>query len=158
MSRNIFVFLLLAALMSGCTKSSQKLDAPEKVLSEYVARSFAMKSLDDRDKLAQLSTGQVKGELQKLDTATLQRYFVNSKKTFVSLKIRDERKLSPDRVSITYELTYMNDIPKTSNFPESRDKVTNRKHAIFVRENGGWLISEVRNEKTYIEHQNALSF
>lgn len=150
MSRKIWS-CLLAVVVFGCTQNTQK-DSPQKTLSEYVARSFAIKSLEDKAKLLELTTGEVKTTLEKLDENSFRHYFIDGKKQFIALKVRDERKLDAERYSITYELTYVNDSS------ESKDKVTNKKHALFVSQNGKWVISEVRNLKTFIEHQNEMSF
>lgn len=142
----------IALFAAGCTRSGIDKDSPEKTLSDYIGRSFTLTNFDEKEKLQELTTGEVKDTLDKLDADSFKRHFVDSKRKFVSLKIKDERKLDDDRYSITYELTY------TSKSGESDDKVTNKKHAVFARQDGKWLISEVRNIKTYIEHQNELSF
>lgn len=146
--------IMLALLVAfGCTKHDDKA-SPQTTLSDYVSRSFGMKAPGDKTRLMELTTGQVKDTLEKMDDASFRQNFVEAKKEFVALKIRDERKLSDTKYSITYELTYQTTKPSPEG--ELKDKVTNKKHALFVNEGGKWLISEVHNIKTFIEHQNEL--
>jgi hypothetical protein len=151
MLRKSWVAVVGMVVIAGCTGKVGK-DTAQATLSEYIARSFALKSFEDRKKLEELTTGEVKTALDKMTEQEFKHTFQDEKRDFISMKIRDERKLAEDRFSITYELTYNN---KTQT---SQDQVTNKKHALMVNEGGKWLISEVRNLKTFIEHQNELSF
>ena len=149
---NAFIFCMaIAALSFGCTKKDG-VASPQKTLTEYVSRTFSLKNPSDRQKLVELSTGQVRAALEALDDQKFKAFFVDSKREFVSLKVRDERKIDDQRFSITYELTFLT---QTAN---SKDQITTKKHAVFVSENGKWLISEVRSLKTLIEHQGEMSF
>lgn len=142
--------LAIIVVAAGCSKSVDKA-SPQGTLSDYVSRSFGAKSAGDKSRLIELTTGQVRDALQELDEAAFKASFIDTKKEFVSLKIRDERKLEENKYSITYELTY------THASGDSKDKITNKKHAIFVNDGGKWLITEVRNLKTFIEHQSEMS-
>ena len=151
MFRNITLIVSLA-FMAGlsCSKGTGK-NSPQNTLSEYVSRTFATKAPADKSRLLELTSGQAREMLDRLTDAEFQDSFVGHKREFLSLKIRDERKLGEDRYSITYELAY------SDAGTESKGKVTNKKHALFVKEGEQWLISEVRNIKTSIEHQNEMS-
>jgi hypothetical protein len=144
------VFFILCA--SACTTRHYEQNSPQGVLSEYISRSFSVSGTADKAKLIEMTTAEVKNALEKLDDESFKKYFLQEKKQFLSMKIKDERKITDEKYSITYELTYLN----TSSI--SKDKVTNKKHALFEKNSGKWLISEVRNIKTSIEHQNDLSF
>lgn len=138
-------------LLIGCNFfSGPDKDSPQGVLKEYIARTFALKSFSEKSRLLELTTGEVKEALEKLDSESFTKHFLESKKELMSMKLRDERKISDDRYSITYELSY-------SSKP-SDDQVTIKKHALFEKKDGKWFIAEVKNLKTYIEHQNELSF
>jgi hypothetical protein len=143
--------IILLGLISGCSKTTNK-NSPQSTLSEYVARTFAIKSSSDKLQLTELTTGQVRELLEKVTDDEFKNNFLEHKKQFVSLKIRDERKVGDDKYSITYELTY-----KEGSTPDSSGTVTTKKHALFHKEGDRWLIAEVRNIKTFIEHQNEMS-
>lgn len=151
-------FLIILIFLVGCTKTTQ--ESPQKVLTTYVSSSFAINSISDKNKLIGLTTGEVREALEKLDEDSFKNYFIDSKKEFLSLKIKDERKLSDVRYSITYEITYISksSLPSALGGGQTTDKVTNKKHALFTNQAGRWFISEVKNLKTFIEHQNELTF
>ncbi len=149
------IFFALMFCFSGCQKNTNNLNVPRQVLKEYVERSFRVNSLNDKEQLMNLTTGTVRDMLSHLSDDDFRRDFLEKKRHFVDLKIKDERPLGPDGFSITYEMTY-----KAGPTPsDASDVITIKKHAKFLRQNSAqWLISEVQNLKTNIEHQNALSF
>lgn len=153
MSIRVLAVVSILGLGVGSCNFGKKDDAgPQKTLSDYVSRSFAMKDFADRTRLLELTTGEVKETLEKLDEAAFKNYFVDSRREFLSLKIRDERQVDTDHYSITYELAYV------TKRDENVDRVTNKKHAVFLNQDGKWRISTVQNLKTFIEHQNEMSF
>jgi len=153
MSIKGFVLSIAAlTLVSGCHFGKKEEGSPQRILSDYVSRSFAVKDFGEKSRLVELTTGEVKEILDRLDEAAFKETFVDSRREFVHLKIKDERQLEPGKYSITYELAYV------TKCDENVDKVTNKKHAVFVNEEGKWRISSVQNLKTFIEHQNEISF
>lgn len=144
--------LVAMSLLPACTDHSK--DAPRETLAEYVGISMHVAGTGDKAKLAALTTGQAKQTIEAMDDAAFKTNFIDAHKEFLSLKIKDERSLTDSRFSITYELAYK------SKTPNSDDLVTIKKHALLTREgtDGRWLISEVQNLKTDIEHQNAVAF
>lgn len=144
--------VLSIVFVAGCFKFGTDKESPQGTLSEYISRSFAIKAVEEKARLIELTSGEVRGVLESMAPDAFKRYFIDSKREFVSMKIKDERKLAENRYSITYELSYIN----TSS--ESKDQVTNKKHAIIILDGSHWRIDEVRNLKTFIEHQNEISF
>lgn len=156
-----YVALTLAIVaIAGCTKGND-LSTPKGVLKEYVETTFALKDISEVEKLKKLTTGTAAQELDNLskDQELFEKSFKSQKNVFQSMKIRDERKVSEDRYSITYELSYKNhtsESPLGSESPfkvqAADNEVTTKKHAIFVKENNSWRISEVQNLKTFVDH------
>jgi len=146
------VATLALVFLPSCTGINK--GAPRETLSEYVGISMNVKDTGDKAKLAALTTGTARSSIDALDDGSFKANFIDSHKEFLSLKIKDERALTETRFSITYELAYKN------KSPNSDDLVTIKKHALLVRDNPAskWLISEVQNLKTNIEHQNAIAF
>ena len=149
--RKTILLIGVISILFACTKKIKE-GTPVGNLGEYVSRTFAIDSLEDKTRLIELTTDQVKETITGMSDLDFKKKFLDEKKKFVSLKIKDERSLSDDRYSITYELTYKN---KTEN---SEAQVLTKKHAIFRKIDGKWLIAEVQNLKTFIEHQNEMSF
>ncbi len=144
--------LLMLAMLIGCT-GSNKLKEPRDTLAEYVSRSMVIKVAEDRDKLADLVTGQAKDSLSKMTPEQFQEHFIDTTRVFLGLKVRDERPINENKYSVTYELSY-----KSKTSTGSEDLVTLKKHALLEKSTDGrWLISEVQNLKTNIEHQNEIT-
>lgn len=150
MHLNRIVIVSLSLILFAC--EGKKADSPNNSLREYVSRTFAIDNVEDRDRLIELTTGNVKEILLSMDEEDFRKNFLEEKKAFVGMKIKDERELNPGRYSITYELTYTNKTNSTS------ATVLTKKHAIFEKIEDRWLISEVQNLKTVIEHENEMSF
>lgn len=156
MSIKKLLLLFTVFVVAGCNGTSKD-STPQKILSEYVSRSFAVKGTPDKSKLLELTTGEVRKTIDSMDEQSFKNNFLEKNREFIGLKVRDERKLSEEKYSITYELTYQTKANVVDGTP-SNDTVTNKKHAIFEKKEGKWLISEVKNLKTMIEHQNEISF
>lgn len=148
---------LLAAVLAlgfsgaGCTARAPGPQDPERALSDYISLSFASKSPEDRPRLAALLTGEARERLLTWSDDQFREAFVDSKRKFVKLGITQRKPVNENEVSLTYELIYLD---------EGRGheaKITNRKLARIVREEGRWKISEVRNVKELIEYKNEMS-
>ena len=153
MSHKTWVWIFFLAFVTGCTGKQPGVNTPQRALSEYVGITFAVKTASDKTKLMSYMSGEAREKLAALPDAEFERYFVESKKEFVSLKVRDERKLSEDRYALTYEITYNSRGPAIDPLIHQigMNRVINKKHVIFVKDSGRWLISEIQNLKTLIE-------
>lgn len=159
--RNVLL-LLATVFIFSCTKGPNQ-GTPQRTLADYVSLSFAIKSFSEKGKLEKMTTGPVHESLEKMSELQFHEQYSSSDRSFVSLKVKDERKLAEDRYSITYEITYRS----KSGTPTGSDPVaaasfqglvTNKKHAVFVKKDDQWLISDVQNLKTFIESQNEMTF
>src|ERR1019366_3308974 len=106
MFRKILMAFFLVAV-AGCTKGAD-ISTPQGVLRDYVSQFFTVKAAKDLEELKKHTTGEAEAALDKLekDSEAFQKAFVDDKNTFVSMRVRDERKVGEDRYSITYELNY----------------------------------------------------
>ena len=150
------IVLVLFVLLSACTGSKTAQNGPQKTLTEYVEKSFAVKAINDKKDLLNLTTGEVKKLLEGIDEKSFLDQFLHSKRSFVALRVKDERKMNDTKYTITYELVF-NEQSNDSKNP-NKSQVTSKKYALFELESGVWKISEVRNLKTLIEHQNEMTF
>jgi hypothetical protein len=141
---------LLLAFM-GCDRTSDGTGDAQKRLTEYISTSFSIKDYKDRDQLIQYLTGDSKTRLTAWSEEQFRQAFLDSKRKFVKLVIRENKKVSPTESHITYELVYI-DESKGSNA-----KVTNKKMSQMVLENGKWYIRDVNNIKELVEYQNEMS-
>lgn len=149
---NILKFSILGAfLICGCSEPRNVPGDPKSRLEQYITKSFSVKNTSDRGEMAEFLTGEAKKRLTSWSDAQFLKAFVETKRTFERLLIRETRKISDQEVNITYELSYIEKIGDQSR------KTTNRKLSNLVKENGSWFIREVKNLTELIEFQNELS-
>lgn len=136
-------------LISGaaCTTKAPGGTDPKTRLNEYISQSFAVKKAQDRSELVSYLTGEARNRLVGWSDEQFVHAFVDSKREFVKLIFREVKSISATEVGITYEVVYIaNDA-----------KVTNKKLAQMVQENGKWVISSVQNIKELVEYKNEMS-
>ena len=148
---NLVLALVTALAITSCTKNEAGMDDPRRQLTDYISKSFAVRTLDDRRDLMDHLGGEAKSRLTAWSDEQFREAFIDSKKQFIKLAIQETKRLSQEEVNITYELTYLDQ-------SKGRDaKVTNKKLAQLKREQGRWLIGEVRNIKELVEYRNEMS-
>ncbi len=146
--------IMLALVLSsgaGCTKGPDSSDDPKGRLQEYISKSFAVRTPEDKKELVGYLTGEAKTRLSAWSDEQFREAFIDSKRQFLKLAFREVKQINPSEVSVTYELTYLDQ-------GKGRDaKVTNKKLAQMLKEQGKWVVGSVRNIKELVEYQNEVS-
>jgi hypothetical protein len=145
------IVLLAASIGSACNRGPELPDDPKGRLKDYISKSFNIKNTSDRQALVAFLTGDAKIRLSAWSDDQFREAFVESKRQFQRLAFREAKTISASEVNITYDLTYVD---------QSRGadaKVTNRKLARMVKEQGKWMIADVKNIKELVEYSNEMS-
>lgn len=150
----LFGMILLLGLQ-GCNRGPEFAIDPRGRLSEYIARSFSIKNVDEKDQLLAFLKGDARTRLESWSNDQFKAAFIESRREFLKLAIREVKEITSSEVQITYELTYIDRKPSKEKSHES--KVTNKKLCQMILENGKWYISDVKNLKELVEFQNELS-
>lgn len=141
-------FILVGAI--SCTKKTPQ--SPEAVLEEYIQTAMNAKSLKDKERLMELTTGMANEDLQKMTDTEFENQFIKTKFKFQRVKTKDLREESAGEVSLVYELEYQQ--AETSGL---NSDMTNKKIAFFTKnEDGKWKIRETKNVKSLIEKKESL--
>ncbi len=143
--------LLGALSLSACTQDAKNSNDPKQRLTDYIATSFSVRDTSDRTKLTDYLTGGAKNRLVAWSEDQFRQAFVDTKREFVKLAIREVKPVSANRTDITYELTYLDQ----GKGPDAR--VTTKRMSEMSLENGKWLIREVKNIKELIEYKNEIT-
>ena len=150
MLRNGFCLLALCALISSCTRAP-KANTPEAVLDQYVSSAFNAKSVEDKKKLQDLTTGDALAHLEKMKDEDFKKQFLEANMRLVSLKVKDIRQDNEGGVSMVYELSFQD------GKSDSAYVHTNKKVAYLNKlENGDWKIRATQNVKSFIEKKEDL--
>ena len=147
----IFFFLAVALALAGCTRNEKNANDPKQRLTDYISTSFSVRDTSDRVKLENYLTGGAKNRLVAWSEDQFRQAFVENKRDFVKLAIREVKPVTPNRTDITYELTYVDQ----GKGPDAR--VTTKRMCEMTLEDGKWFIREVKNIKELIEYKNEIS-
>ena len=146
-----FAAVALLCALSACNSREASENSPRQRLADYISVSFAAKGASDKDKLLAYLSGNAKTRLSAWSPEQFQSAFLDSKRQFVKLTIRDQKKINDNETNVTYELSYIDQ-------GRGNDaRVTHKRLAEMVRENGQWYIRDVQNLRELIEYKDALS-
>jgi hypothetical protein len=150
MFRLFFLFLML-----GCTRD-QATRIPQAQLEAYIAKSFAVRSLADRSVLASYLTSRVKERLEAWSDAQFEEVFVGSKRELLRLLIKEVKKISPEELEITYELSFL-EHRKRNEEQLQEARIINKKLCRMLFQDGKWLIADVKSLKELIEYDGGMA-
>ena len=156
MFKTLCVFGVLLSLLVSCTKQAQVVGDPKQRLTEYIARTFSIRTESDKEYLLSYLTGDVKSRLESWSKEQFREAFIESKREFIKLTIREIKRISDGEVEITYELKYSEQGSRIAGHSRSA-MITNKKLCQMILVQGKWMISDVRNIKELLEFQDELS-
>ena len=142
---------MLLALFSGCTTKEETPNDPKKVLNAYISKSFAVKQTSDKDELVSYLTRDARARLSAWSEDQFRAAFIENKRDFVKLVFTESKPISASQTDITYELTFLD----PSNGKDA--KVTQKKMAELVNDNGKWLIANVQSIKELVEYRHEMT-
>lgn len=151
MSNKRVLILSLMLFIVGCTSNAPSTNDSKTRLSDYISKTFSIRSVEDKTVLLTYLSGDAKTRLSAWSDEQFRETFIDRKRKFVRLFIADFKTISAAENSITYELTYEDSV-------NGKDtKVTQKKVAQLVNEGGAWYIKEVRSVKELLEYKNEMS-
>ena len=150
------VYFGMGCLLSYCSQNQEYSGDPKGRLTEYISKSFSVKSVSDRNGLMTYLTADVKSRFASWSDDQFREAFVEAKREFLNLMFLEVKTTSPSEIQITYQLVYM-DKGKGRDGKIHEAKVTNKKLCQMTLSQGEWLISDVRNIKELVEYQNEMS-
>jgi hypothetical protein len=137
--------------LAGCTTQNENAADPKKALNAYISRSFEIKSPAQKQDLLEYLTRDAKSRLAAWSDDQFREAFMDSKRQFIKLAFIEAKSVSPTETNVTYELSYIDQA-------KGHDaKVTQKKLAAMVEEQGKWRIADVQNIKELIEYRDEMS-
>lgn len=143
------VLLATPLLYVACDKGP-KADTPEGALEKYVQTAFGAKSVDDKQKMLDLSTGEAFEYLSQMSEDEFKSQIVEANLSLVGLKAKDLRQEADGDVSLVYELHFKGGKGAGSAVH------TNKKIAYLKKFEDGWKIKATKNLKSFIEQKEDL--
>lgn len=146
----IWIIANIFLVFTSCTKNVTK-NEPNNRLEEYISKTFNVKRAEDKAGLDSFLTGKARALFLGWSEQQFSDAYIDSKRKFILLRIKETKKITEQEVLITYELSYL-DQSKGHN-----SRVTNKKIVQMIFENSNWMISEVTNVKEMIEYSNEMT-
>ena len=146
----IFTFLFLAGCTGMCDKNRKDL-TPEEVVQAYLDISLNMTSLEDKARLLNLTTGNLKNSIEQATDETIRNAYINRRYHLEAYSVVERRDRTPRETEITFVLTYRD----LGNSPEAKPaesaQVTTENTVSVVRLKGAWAIRDVLGKNTSID-------
>lgn len=143
--------LFFGIVLTGCNSQEEVPNDPKKVLTAYISKSFDVKSPTEKQELVNFLAKDAKARLSAWSDDQFREAFIETKREFVKLVFTESKTRTPNDTDITYELTYI-DQGKAAG-----SKVTQKKLAHLIQDQGKWLISDVQSIKELVEYKNEMS-
>lgn len=143
-------FSLLTGCNMMCTKDRTDM-TPEEVVQAYLDLSLNMKSIEEKDYLLNLTTGSLKGALEKASDETITKAFLNRYYHLEAYSVVERRDRTPRETEITFVLTYRDLGSGGDMKPEEAPQVQTENTVSVVRLKGAWAIRDVLGKKTTID-------
>lgn len=147
-SRVAVLVMGLMSLLAACTLPESGMDDPKGRLTEYINKSFAVESPSDRAALLSYMTGESRARLAAWSEDQFRQAFIDSKRQKIKFAVTEIKSISANEVSLTYEVSYLDQTKSKG------AKVTNKKLCSMVKEDGHWLIRDVKNIKELVEFKD----
>lgn len=145
-----FLYAIVVLLLGSCTKKMP--DSPAGVLEQYIQVAMNAKSLQDKDKLMELTMGSAHDDLEKMTPEQFEQGFISSQLHITGFKTKDLRQENSGDVSLVYEL----DFQEKGGAGGVAD-MNNKKIAYLSKDDAGhWKIKETKNVKSFVEKKDAL--
>lgn len=145
---------LLSIVITGCTSmcsgGNRKSLTPEQVVEAYLDVALNMKEVEERSKLIQYTTGNLKSVLESASEATIKTAYVDRRYNLLNYSVVERRDRTPRETEISFQLTY-NDLGSSGQNTGDLAKITTENTVSVVREKGVWYIRDVVGHKTSID-------
>ena len=147
--------ILVTVLLSGCTgmcSTSRKDMTPEQVVEAYLDTALNMTEVNQRQLLAEYTTGNLKSALDSATPEQIRQAYVDRRYEIRTYSVVERRDRTPRETEITFQLTYkdLGIDPKTVAAEEAAT-VTTENTVSVVKEDGLWLVRDVMGNKTSID-------
>lgn len=143
-----FALLLLTGCNLRCSRSHRDM-TPDEVVEAYLTTAFNLQSADEKERLMEFTTGNLKAALASASDTVIQKAYVDRKYVVDSYSIVERMDRTPRETEITFRLVY-EDHDSTDSSGQKYPKVTTENKLSLLRENGLWLIQDILGNKTSI--------
>lgn len=140
----------------GCAKfcgANRSEQSPEQVVEGYLDVALNMTDVNQRDKLLQFTTGNLKQAIASVSDETIRRAYIDRKYEILSYAVIERRDRTPRETEITFQLSYKDLGEGATAKAKGSDapKVVTENTVSVVKEREAWSIRDVIGQKTSID-------
>ncbi len=147
----MFASLLILGSCAKMCGSSRRDMTPEQVVEAYLEISLNMKDPAGKQKLLELTTGNLKSAIASATDETIKEAFIDKNYVLENYSVVERRDRTPRETEITFSLTYR-DLGKNKEHAQpDAPKVTTENTVSVVKEKKVWLMKDVIGKKTTID-------
>ncbi len=148
--RLILCFMLLTGCDMMCSKDRTEM-TPEEVVEAYLDLSLNMRNIEQKQYLINLTTGSLRGAIEKASDETIRKAFLNRYYHLEAYSVVERRDRTPRETEITFVLTYRDLGPAGEIKPQDAPQVLTENTVSVVRLKGAWAIRDVLGKRTTID-------
>ena len=157
--RNVWSWVRLSLVLfaiPGCAKfcgANRSEQSPEQVVEGYLDVALNMTDVNQRDKLLQFTTGNLKQAIASVSDETIRRAYIDRKYEILSYAVIERRDRTPRETEITFQLSYKDLGEGATAKAKGADapKVVTENTVSVVKEREAWSIRDVIGQKTSID-------
>ncbi len=149
------IILLSFGFLLSCTKSCHsgfQNYTPEQIVEAYLDIALNMKNPSEKEKLLELTTGNLKAAIAQASDQVIMDAYVQKKYRINSYSVIERTDRTPRETEISFRLIY-EDPSKVDGTDQGQAKplITTDNRVALIRENKTWLIRDVVGQKTSID-------
>lgn len=141
-------FVFLVGCTNMCTKNRKDL-TPEEVVQNYLDVTLNMSSIQDRGRLINLTTGNLRSAIEQASDETLKEAYIDKKFHLEAYSVVERRDRTPRETEITFVITYR-ELGSDSQISEA-PQVTTENTVAVIKHKGAWAIRDVLSKTTSLD-------
>lgn len=144
-----FLFMVGCTSMCGSGRTSL---TPDQVVENYLNVSLNMKKPEEKQKLLDLTTGNLKAAIQEASDEDIMNNMIKKSYKLLSYSVTERKNRTPREVEISFNIEYKELNPADPVLTEANAPVVETKNTVAViKEQGAWYIRDVLGKSTRID-------
>lgn len=148
------VMMMILITATGCTSlcSRDRKDlSPEEVVQSYLDISLNMKEIDQKAKLINLTTGNLREAIEQASDDLFTEAFIKQNYHLESYSVVERRDRTPRETEITFLVVYRDLGPERKLKPDEAAQISTENTVSVVKYKGAWAIQDVLGKSTTID-------
>lgn len=151
-SLGVLALLATTSCVRSCRGGGPNL-SPEQVVEAYLEASLNLNSIEQREALLKLTTGNLHDAIQQAPEDIIKAAFIEKNYQLEKYLVIGRRDRTPRETEVTFSIEYLSLGAKRETPPGQAPRTKTENTVVLLKEKGAWLISDVLGKKTSIDFQ-----